>query len=253
MPGFAVAKSVNRYRRSTGIKIIPVGRQRLGGFGVDQLAEMTHLVRPLQTRRIARQPLHQVTFPLAQTVDLFRPDPEQLAQRAREAARKAEIGFIHNAAPVGRDQMPPLGHKGFGAFGESLADHVEHRGNHQRVLAQRLIGIDHVNGNAFLPEGTVVLIHGFFVLQAHIARACGIVHRPAALLVKDNGHPRLGAATRHHRQTRQHIAQLAHLTPDAGIQMPHMVDNCPVELLYRAAAFTPLEILHRIRPVSHRL
>ena len=60
---------------------------------MDQLAQMPDLIRPLQARRIARQPLNQVSLPLAQAVNLFRPDAEELAQRARETAEVAEIGL----------------------------------------------------------------------------------------------------------------------------------------------------------------
>jgi beta-galactosidase GanA len=40
-----------------------------------------------------------------QAVDLFRPDAQQIAQRAREAAEIAEIGFVDDALG-GRDRLP---------------------------------------------------------------------------------------------------------------------------------------------------
>ena len=164
-----------------------------------------------------------------------------------------EIGLIHHAGPVGRHQMPAIGHKGFCPPGKPFAYHVKHGGHHQRVLAQIAVSVNDIHRDAFFPERTIVFVDGFFVLHSHIARTFGIVQRPAVLLVEDDRHPGLGTAADHPRQACQHLAQARHFTPDAGIQMTHVVDNRAVEFLHRPAAFTPLEVLHRIRPVRHRL
>ena len=89
-----------------------------------------------------------------------------------------------------------------------------------------------------------MLVNGFFILHAHVARAGRVVHRPAALLVEDDGHARLGTATHHARQALQHATQFGHFAPDPGIEMANVVDNRSVEFLHRAAAFPPLEVLH---------
>ena len=80
MPGFAFPERVHRHSRPSGIKIIPVGGQRLGALDMDQFAEMAHLIRALQTALIPGKPLHQIKLAVIQAVDLFRPDPQQIAQ-----------------------------------------------------------------------------------------------------------------------------------------------------------------------------
>ena len=67
-------------------KIIPVGGQP-GALDMDQFAEMAHLIRALQTALIPGKPLHQIKLAVIQAVDLFRPDPQQIAQRPGKPPR----------------------------------------------------------------------------------------------------------------------------------------------------------------------
>ena len=58
-----------------------------GALDMDQFAEMAHLIRALQTALIPGKPLHQIKLAVIQAVDLFRPDPQQIAQRAGKPPR----------------------------------------------------------------------------------------------------------------------------------------------------------------------
>ena len=124
MPGFAFPERVHRHSRPSGIKIIPVGGQRLGALDMDQFAEMAHLIRALQTTLIPGKPLHQIKLAVIQAVDLFRPDPQQIAQRAREAAEIAEIGLIDDTGPVGGHQVAAVGDKRLRPTGKAVAHHI---------------------------------------------------------------------------------------------------------------------------------
>ncbi|MNE73650.1 hypothetical protein D3C80_1696730 [compost metagenome] len=98
-----------------------------------------------------------------------------------------------------------------------------------------------------------MLHHRLFIMQPGVARPLRIVHRPAAFPIEDNRHPRLDPATGDRCHGGQQPAQFAHLFADAGIQPPGVVNHRAVELLHRAAAFAPLEVLYRIRTVRDRL
>ena len=62
VPGLTFTPVIDGNRRSSRVKIIAVGRQRLRRFGMDQFTQMAYLIRSLQAPFIARQPLYQVAF-----------------------------------------------------------------------------------------------------------------------------------------------------------------------------------------------
>ena len=89
--------------------------------------------------------------------------------------------------------MAAIRYKGFGTLGKAFAHHIQHRCNHQLIGAQITVSINDIDRNPLLPERTVVLIHRLLILHALVARPLRIIHRPAALLVKDNGDLRISA------------------------------------------------------------
>jgi beta-galactosidase len=60
----------------------------------------------------------------AEAFDLFRPDAQQIAQRAREAAEIAEIGFVDDAGPVSGNLVQGLAGNQCGLQGPYQVRHL---------------------------------------------------------------------------------------------------------------------------------
>ena len=95
--------------------------------------------------------------------------------------------------------------------------------------------------------------HRLLVEETGVARTLGVVHGPTALPIEDDGHFRLDPAADHGIELAQGLAQRLDFTTDPGIDVADVIDHGTVELLHRAAALAPLEVLHRIGTMSHRL
>ena len=96
--------------------------------------------------------------------------------------------------------------------------------------------------------------HRIEIVQSAVAGALGVLHGPAVFPVIQ--HRRLGlnpGAVQFFIQLLQNVSGFGHIAEYPGVPLSIVVHHRTVEFFKRAAAFAPLEILHRLGAVGHRL
>ena len=251
--GTALAIVVHRQRGLPGIEILHIARQHLRSLEVDALAKLGQLIALMPQQMVAAG-LHVVKLPIIQPVDLlgaYAVDAHQPIAGA--VAQKAEVIFIHNAAPVGAHQRAALGDKAAQLLGNAAAQQVKHGGDDQLVAGKAALHVDDIGRDPQLPQRAIVLHTGLQIVLAAVARPGRPIDRPAVFGVEDERRLRLHAGAAEHIEPRQPLADRLHILKHPRIAAAVVRHDGAMELLKAAAALAPLEILHRIRAMRHRL
>ena len=157
--------------------------------------------------------------------------------------------------------MPPLRTKRPQPVRDARLEHVEHRRDDQLVGVERARRLDHVDRDAELPEGPVVVDGRVVVLLVErppagpvgaLPRPLGRGEGPAHLPVKEHRDLGSDAGADDRVELLQQRPVSGDVLEDAALLAALVVDDRAVELLEASAALAPLEVHRRVGAVADR-
>ncbi len=86
-----------------------------------------------------------VDFPVPEPVNFFAVQPEHIGQAMRSPSQVAQVGFIHNAAPISHNEYSAILDKAFQLFFNSCPEHIKHGCGNDLIGIQRLFHIYNVH------------------------------------------------------------------------------------------------------------